>query len=193
MDEPAMDETVMTPTASLLVLGGARSGKSSYAQRLAEGSGFEPVFVATAEPWDEEMRERIGLHVAARGHSWATREAPHDLVGTLNEIVRPDRVVLVDCLTLWLSNLMLRDDDVDVATRALVALVPSLAGPAIFVSNEVGAGIVPDTPLGRRFRDAQGRANQAMATACDAVVLVTAGLPRQLKPAPLPTVVMGTR
>ena len=176
---------------SLLVLGGARSGKSGFAQRQAEAAGLAPVFVATAEAWDDEMRERIAHHVAAREAPWTTCDAPHDLIDTLAALARPDRVVLVDCLTLWLSNLMLRGDDIEAATRRLAALVPSLAGPAIVVSNEVGAGIVPETALGRRFRDAQGRLNQAMAAACDAVVLVTAGLPHQLKPAPAPDLKLG--
>ena len=175
------------------MLGGARSGKSAYAQRQAEGAGLAPVFVATAHAWDDEMRERIARHVAARGASWTTREAPYDLIDTLPALARPERVVMVDCLTLWLSNLMLRGDDVEDATRALADLVPALAGPAVYVSNEVGGGIVPDTPLGRCFRDAQGRLNQAMAAACEAVMLVTAGLPRQLKPAPVPSVVLAAR
>ena len=185
-----MDETTM----SLLVLGGARSGKSGYAQSLAERSGLTPWFLATAQAWDDEMVERIGLHVAARaGAGWSTREEPYDLRQALSDLARPDRVVLVDCLTLWLSNLMLRGDDGARAEAELAGQVRRLAGPAIFVSNEVGAGIVPETPLGRSFRDAQGRLNQAMAACCDAVVLVTAGLPRQLKPAPAPSIRLGAR
>ncbi len=190
MDEPTMDRA----TASLLVLGGARSGKSGYAQRLAESSGRTPVFLATAQAWDEEMSERIALHVAARaGAGWTTHEVPYDLADALTGLAQPGRIVLVDCLTLWLSNLMLRGDDPAVAEIELAGHVRHLAGPTIFVSNEVGAGIVPETPLGRNFRDAQGRLNQAMAAACDAVVLVTAGLPRQLKPAPAPAIALGTR
>lgn len=198
MDEPVIDENPVegvaaVPAASLLVLGGARSGKSGYAQRLAEDSGLAPVFIATAEAWDHEMRERIGLHVAARAEPWTTREAPYDLPDALLELAHPDRILLVDCLTLWLSNLMLRGDDVEAAERTLALLVPRLRGPVLLVSNEVGAGIVPDTPLGRRFRDAQGRLNQAVAAACEAVVLVTAGLPRQLKPATVPAFALGAR
>ncbi len=190
MDEPTVDQT----TVSLLALGGARSGKSGYAQRLAEGSGLAPLFLATAQAWDEEMRVRIALHVAARaGAGWTTQEVPYDLPDALTDLAQPGRIVLVDCLTLWLSNLMLRGDDLALAEVDLAERVRRLAGPAILVSNEVGAGIVPDTPLGRSFRDAQGRLNQAIAAACDAVVLVTAGLPRQLKPAPAPAIVFGAR
>lgn len=188
-----MDEPGPRRATSCLVLGGARSGKSSYAQTLAEASGLAPVFVATAEAWDSEMRERIVAHVAGRGAAWMTREAPYDLPAVVAEVARADRILLVDCLTLWLSNLMLRGDDVEAATRTLAALMPGLAGPVIVVSNEVGSGIVPETALGRRFRDAQGRLNQAMAAECDAVVLVTAGLPRHLKPVPLPSLVMAPR
>ncbi len=170
------------PEMSLLVLGGARSGKSGYAQRLAEASGREPVFIATAQAFDAEMGERIRLHVAARDRRWRTVEAPYDLVPALGEAAAPGRIVLVDCLTLWLSNLILRGDEAEAAGAELAGLATGLAGPAIFVSNEVGAGVVPDHPLGRSFRDAQGRLNQRLAAACRAVVLVTAGLPLQLKP-----------
>ena len=184
MNEPEM--SLNERGMRVLVIGGARSGKSRYAQELAEGSGRAPVFVATAEAWDDEMAARIRAHVAARDARWRTVEAPYALGDTLAAVAGPVSVVLVDCLTLWLSNLMLRGDDAEAAGRDLAALLPRLAGPAIFVSNEVGAGIVPENALGRRFRDAQGRLNQVMAAACDAVVLVTAGLPVQLKPRPAP-------
>ena len=178
---------------TLLVLGGARSGKSGYAQRLAERSGLVPMFLATAEAWDDEMRARIALHVSARGPAWVTGEAPFDLPHSLMAMAQPGRIVLVDCLTLWLSNVMLRGDDIDAAEAELTDKIRDLAGPAILVSNEVGSGIVPDTALGRRFRDAQGRLNQAVAAACDAVVLVTAGLPCRLKPATDPGFEWGRR
>ena len=174
------------PRMSLLVIGGARSGKSGYAQRVAECSGLEPVYVATAEALDAEMAARIRLHVAGRDARWRTVDAPLALAATLAATASPGTIVLVDCLTLWLSNLMLRGEDIATATDALAASVARLAGPAILVTNEVGAGIVPDTALGRRFRDAQGRLNQAMAAACAAVVQVTAGLPIQLKPRSAP-------
>ena len=168
------------------MLGGARSGKSSFAQTQVEASGLEAVFVATAHAYDEEMRTRIARHVAARDSRWRTVEAPYDLADLLATEAAPGRLLLVDCLTLWLSNILLRGDDVEAAAAALVAEVGRLGGPAVFVSNEVGSGIVPDNALARQFRDAQGRLNQAMAQACAHVVLVTAGLPLVLKPAPPP-------
>ena len=169
-----------------LVLGGARSGKSRFALDLAQATTPARLMIATAQAFDDEMTERIALHREERDASWTTREAPLDLVGALREAARPGRVTLVDCLTLWLSNLLLAERDLAAATAELAALVPELPGPAIFVSNEVGQGVVPPSKLGRQFQDAQGRANQAMAQACDAVVQVTAGLPRLLKPAPFP-------
>jgi len=168
--------------SSLLVLGGARSGKSAFAQAQAEASRFEPVYVATAQAYDAEMELRIVAHTAARGARWRLIEAPLDLTGTLTSASGPTRILVVDCLTLWLTNVMLRGDDVEAATDALVNVVPGLEGPVIFVTNEVGSGIVPENALARRFRDAQGRLNQAMARACDGAVLVTAGLPFVLKP-----------
>lgn len=176
--------------ASLLVLGGARSGKSGFAQAQVEAGvqsrKREPVFVATAHAYDGEMSARIEAHAASRDGRWRTVDAPYELAAALAAEAAPNRIVLVDCLTLWLSNLMLRGDDVDAAGETLAALVETLAGPCIFVSNEVGGGIVPDTALGRRFRDAQGRLNQRMAAACASVVLVTAGLPTVLKPLAMP-------
>lgn len=171
----------------LLVLGGARSGKSAFAQAQAEAAGRSAVFIATAQAYDAEMETRIASHVAKRGAAWRTVEAPYDLVSVLAAEAAPDRILLVDCLTLWLSNLMLRGDDVEAASLDLAGRIEGLAGPAIFVSNEVGAGIVPENALARRFRDAQGRFNQVMAVACNSVVLVTAGLPHVLKPAPRPS------
>ncbi len=171
--------------SSVLVLGGARSGKSAYAQARAEAGGRDRVFVATAHAYDEEMAERIARHVAARDATWRTIDAPYDLLDALTRDAAPGRVLLVDCLTLWLSNIMLRGDDVEAATHALAAHVPNLAGATIFVSNEVGWGIVPENALARRFRDAQGRLNQRIAAVCGTVVLVAAGLPLVMKaPAP---------
>ncbi|MEL7449652.1 MAG: bifunctional adenosylcobinamide kinase/adenosylcobinamide-phosphate guanylyltransferase [Pseudomonadota bacterium] len=163
-----------------LILGGARSGKSSRAQQLAEAASPTRTFVATAEPLDDEMASRIARHQADRGEGWTTREAPMDLAGALHETMRPGHVVLVDCLTLWLSNLVFRERDVSAETQRLLEAL-ALPGELILVSNEIGLGLVPETPLGRSFRDQQGWLNQAVAEASDRVEFVAAGLPLLLK------------
>jgi adenosylcobinamide kinase/adenosylcobinamide-phosphate guanylyltransferase len=168
---------------SLLVLGGARSGKSSYAQKYAEASGLQPVLVATAQACDAEMAARIGRHAAERDARWSLVEEPLALAAALRAEARPDRILVVDCVTLWLSNLFLHELDPTAETEALAAAIASLEGTVIFVSNEVGCGIVPDNALARAFRDAQGALNQALAEACDSVVLMAAGLALRLKPA----------
>lgn len=164
-----------------LVLGGARSGKSRFAEDLAAASGLARTYVATAEVWDDEMRERIAHHRARRDGTWTTVDAPLDLPEALPAASGRDRIVLVDCLTLWLSNVMLAGRDVEAAIDALLAALAAISGPAILVSNEVGSGIVPDTRLGRDFRDHQGRLNQRVAAIADRVKLVVAGLPLDLK------------
>tara|TARA_R110000787_G_scaffold71794_11_gene159982 strand:- start:26267 stop:26770 length:504 start_codon:yes stop_codon:yes gene_type:complete len=161
------------------ILGGARSGKSARAQALAEAAGETRVYIATAEALDEEMVARIARHKADRGAGWRTAEAPLDLVAAMEAADAP--VVLVDCLTLWLSNLMHHERDVEVETQVLCACLGRFGGEVILVSNEVGLGLVPETPLGRAFRDAQGRLNQRVAAACDVVEFVAAGLPLRLK------------
>lgn len=164
-----------------LVLGGARSGKSRFAEDLAVATGLARIYVATAEAYEDEMRERIAVHRARRDDDWTTVDAPLDLPAALDSAAGADRVVLVDCLTLWLSNVMLAAHDVDAALDGLLAALARLSGPAILVSNEVGSGIVPDTRLGRDFRDHQGRLNQRVAAVADRVTLVVAGLPLDLK------------
>ena len=163
-----------------LVVGGARSGKSRYAESLV--MGFPPpwLYVATAEPLDGEMTARIAAHRARRGADWRAIEAPRDLAGPLADNMA-GRAVLVDCLTLWLSNLMLADADVEAETERLEAVLARSSAPLVLVSNEVGSGIVPDNALGRRFRDAQGRLNQRMAARANRVVLMVAGLPLVVK------------
>ncbi|MEJ7933753.1 bifunctional adenosylcobinamide kinase/adenosylcobinamide-phosphate guanylyltransferase [Sphingobium sp. AN558] len=171
----------MTVASSLLVLGGARSGKSGYAQGRAEALEGNLVFVATAQAFDEEMADRIALHRADRGPRWTTAEAPVDLASIIDRHSQPHNVLLIDCLTLWTSNLLLADQDIIVATELLVSATTRAPGPLIFVANEVGLGIVPDNPLARRFRDEAGRVNQAIAAAVDEVTFVAAGLPLRLK------------
>jgi adenosylcobinamide kinase/adenosylcobinamide-phosphate guanylyltransferase len=165
-----------------LVLGGARSGKSRFALRTAEAIGPRRRFVATAEAFDSEMADRIARHRQERGQGWETVEAPRDLPAAIRDCP-PDRidVLLADCLTLWLSNILLDDRDPGSATDDLLGALASVRTPVVLVSNEVGMGLVPETPLGRAFRDAQGRLNQAVAEVCGVVVFVAAGLPLRLK------------
>lgn len=171
-----------------LITGGARSGKSSFAQTLCEGA--ETVtYIATARPEDEEMRRRIARHRQARPESWITVEAPLELPDAVNRT--RSRVVLIDCVTVWLSNLLFewRDqgqDEIERRSREAVSLlIASAQGRHVLaVSNEVGFGIVPDSPVGRQFRDLQGFVNQQLAAAANTVYLVVSGIPLRIKPAP---------
>lgn len=164
-----------------LIIGGARSGKSAYALKLAEAASKQCVFIATAEALDDEMAERITRHQDDRGANWKTVEAPLALRDAIEAHANVTNVCLVDCLTLWLSNLMHADRDVEAETDLLVKGLQQAGGRVILVSNEVGMGIVPEHPLGRRFRDAQGRLNQRIACVSDRVEFVAAGLPLTLK------------
>ena len=176
---------------SALILGGARSGKSAYAQSLAEAHAPDRLYLATATPGDEEMAARIARHRAERGAGWTTVEEPLELASALVAHAKLGRVVVADCLTLWLSNLILAGRDPGPAVSALAEAIGGLEGPVVFISNEVGMGLVPDNKLGREFRDRQGRANREIGCACDAVIFVAAGLPLQLKPAATPGVQLG--
>jgi len=163
-----------------LVLGGARSGKSRYAESLITAHPPPWVYVATAEAFDDEMRARIADHRARRGADWRLIEAPRDLAGALTGLGEGG-AVLVDCLTLWLTNLMLADADLESESTRLQTALADIAVPVVLVSNEVGFGIVPDNALARRFRDAQGRLNQCIADVAARVVLMVAGLPLVVK------------
>jgi len=163
-----------------LVLGGARSGKSRYAETLMAALPPPWVYVATAQAGDAEMAERIAAHRLRRGRDWQTIEVPHQLTAAL-EGVAAGAPVLVDCLTLWLSNRMLADADLEADIVRLEAALDGRRGPVVLVSNEVGFGIVPDNALARRFRDLQGRLNQRLAARAGRVVLVVAGLPVVVK------------
>lgn len=167
--------------SSLFVLGGARSGKSRYAQTRAEALAGNPVFVATAEAFDHEMRDRIAQHRADRDARWTTVEAPRALPAAIDALSAKDAVVLVDCLTLWVSNLLLADADISFESRQLYDAIARFEGTLILVANEVGLGIVPDNALARAFRDAAGQLNQLVAATVREVVLLTAGLPLTLK------------
>lgn len=163
-----------------LILGGARSGKSAFAEMLLGQFCKDKVYLATAEAHDTEMADRIAAHKKTRGNGWRTIEAPLDPVGALGKTDKGEGVLL-DCLTLWLSNHMAAGSDMDDATDALLDGLGSLECPVVMVSNEVGMGLVPSNALGREFRDAQGRLNQTVAAKADLVVFVAAGLPIVMK------------
>jgi adenosylcobinamide kinase / adenosylcobinamide-phosphate guanylyltransferase len=163
-----------------LVIGGARSGKSAFAESLVLGSGRARRYVATAEARDDEMRDRIARHRRERGDGWMTVEAPLQLPEALAQVGR-DEVVLLDCATLWLTNHLLADHDLVAETGKLIAALTTCVAPVVIVSNETGWGIVPENALARRFRDEQGRLNQRLAQEAGLVVTVIAGLPMVLK------------
>jgi adenosylcobinamide kinase / adenosylcobinamide-phosphate guanylyltransferase len=166
--------------ALTLVLGGARSGKSGFAQAQAEAQGGRLVMIVTAQAFDDEMRARIEQHRRERGDVWRTVEAPLDLPQAL-EALSGDDVVVVDCLTLWLSNLMLSERACEPETTALLAALARMKNPVWLVSNEVGLGIVPENALARRFRDEAGRLHRLVAAQADHLVLMVAGLPLTVK------------
>jgi len=166
---------------SILVTGGARSGKSAFAERLTLRLGAPAVYIATAEALDAEMAARIAAHQAQRGPDWTTRAAPLDLVEAL-AATEGGAPRLVDCLTLWLSNLMHAGRDPEAEGARLAQALAAAAAPVVLVTNEVGGGIVPDNALARAYRDAAGRLNQRVAAECDSVYLVVAGQPLKVKP-----------
>lgn len=178
-----------------LVIGGARSGKSAWAERQARESGLRVSYFATAQALDDEMRRRVEHHRARRPAEWGCVEAPIELATALKAHAAPDACLLVDCLTLWLTNLFFAGKAakqaeageavdcplLDGQTEALIDLLPGLPGRIVLVSNEVGSGVVPMHPVSRLFADEQGRLNQRVASVCERVTLVTAGLPLKLK------------
>jgi adenosylcobinamide kinase/adenosylcobinamide-phosphate guanylyltransferase len=163
-----------------LVLGGARSGKSRHAEALIEALPAPWTYIATAQAYDDEMRERIAEHRARRSQGWITVDAPLRLPEAIRA-VPAGQPVLVDCLTLWLTNLMLAGHDIPAASRALITACGDSAGPVVLVSNEVGLGIVPDNALARRFRDEAGRLHQSLAASAGSVIFMVAGLPMRVK------------
>lgn len=181
-----VDPSSLSPSPGVLprvtlVLGGARSGKSVYAERLIEEAAATALYLATAEALDTEMAERVRRHRARRGPRWATIEEPLALVDRLTSEARGGRPILVDCLTLWLSNLLHTQRDIERESAALLDALPSFEAPIVFVANEVGLGIVPENALARAFRDHAGRLNQRLAARADRVVFIAAGLPLILK------------
>lgn len=166
---------------STLILGGARSGKSRFAEEQAQATRGRRIYIATAEALDDEMTQRIAHHRQQRGDDWELVECPLALADAITANAAPDVVILVDCLTLWLSNLMMAEADITDECTQLACAVSAAPGTVLLVSNEVGQGIVPDNALARRFRDDAGRLNQAIARAVDTVWFVTAGIPTRLK------------
>lgn len=163
-----------------LVLGGAASGKSRWGETHVMNSGLPRYYIATAQAWDDEMRDKVAKHKAQRGADWTTIEAPLTANDALASI--PDEaVVLLDCATLWLTNQILAETDIDAAENELLSALATCKSPVVVISNEVGAGIVPDNALSRRFRNAQGQLNQRLAEQADTVIAVMAGLPLALK------------
>lgn len=163
-----------------LVIGGAASGKSRFAEGLCERSGGAKIYIATAQVFDAEMGAKVAKHRAQRGDSWTTIETPIDLYPALASATTQD-IVLLDCATLWLTNVILGEHDLEAATERLLASLATCVAPVVIVSNEVGQGIVPDNALSRKFRAAQGQLNQALAARAGLVVAVMAGLPLPLK------------
>ena len=169
----------------ILVLGGCRSGKSGHALQLAEGFGRRRIFVATCVPADAEMQSRVDRHRRERDHTWQTLETPVDLAEAVATHGPAADVILVDCLTLWLSNLLMETQEPRTIRKRIDALaeaVRSAPAAVVLVSNEVGAGIVPENRLARRYRDLAGWANQSLAAACDRVDWTVAGIPVTIKP-----------
>ena len=173
--------TTMAMSYSLLVTGGARSGKSRFAESRTLGLGQPVVYIATAQAFDDEMAERIKQHQDRRGPEWHTVNEPRALA---DAIIKTDGQgpCLVDCLTIWLSNLIFAEEDIEQATNSVIKAIASRKDPIVFVTNEVGGGIVPENALARRFRDEAGRLNQTIAEAVDEVYVCISGMPLQLKP-----------
>jgi len=163
-----------------LVLGGAASGKSAFAEDLVLRGSDNPVYIATAQVFDDEMAQKVAHHRKTRGTNWTTVEEPIDLAGALAQ-AKAGQPVLIDCATLWLTNLILGEYDITPHCEALMDAIAARNGPVVIVSNEVGQGIVPENALARKFRNAQGQMNQTLAARADLVVAVMAGLPMTLK------------
>lgn len=170
-----------TSPGAVLVLGGARSGKSAFAERLVAETGLSRHYIATGRAFDDEMRERIARHREDRGDGWQTHEEPLALAARIADVARADRAVLVDCLTLWVTNLMLEERDIAAECSGLLEALRQAPGRIVLVSNEVGLGIVPENRMAREFRDHAGRLHQKVAALVPEVYFIAAGLPLKMK------------
>jgi adenosylcobinamide kinase/adenosylcobinamide-phosphate guanylyltransferase len=170
-----------TSPGAALVLGGARSGKSAFAERLVAETGLSRHYIATGRAFDDEMRARISKHREDRGEGWQTHEEPLALAARIRDVARADRAVLVDCLTLWVTNLMLEERDIAAECSGLVEALRQAPGRIVLVSNEVGLGIVPENRMARAFRDHAGRLHQQVAALVPEVYFIAAGLPLKMK------------
>lgn len=168
---------------TILVTGGARSGKSSFAEKRTKQLGSSLMYIATSEIIDSEMEKRVAEHQARRGSEWQTLHAPLKLAEALSE-TDGKGPCLVDCLTIWLNNLIFHNEDTVVATKELIKVLEQRSDPVVLVTNEVGSGIVPENALARRFRDEAGRMNQIISQVADEVYLSVSGIPLQIKPNP---------
>lgn len=175
-------ESPIVKCKSILILGGARSGKSKFAEKLVLESSKSPVYLATAQPLDKEMESRIDSHKKRRNSKWQTIEESIGIVDVMAKHSTSENIILVDCLTLWLSNLMQEDSNIGDVSARLISIIPQLPGKVVFVSNEVGMGIVPDNRISRSFRDQSGNLNKKMAEICDVVYFIAASQPILLKP-----------
>lgn len=172
----------MADARSILVLGGARSGKSAFAEQMVLRAPGKAHYIATGRAWDDEMRERIGHHRERRGSDWTTHEEPLALTETLYQLDQPGNVILVDCLTLWVTNLMMEEGcEIEGAFAALESHAENAQSQIVFVSNEVGLGIVPENRMAREFRDHAGRLHQQIAAVAKEVYFIAAGLPLKMK------------
>ncbi|WP_299353846.1 bifunctional adenosylcobinamide kinase/adenosylcobinamide-phosphate guanylyltransferase [uncultured Shimia sp.] len=162
------------------ILGGAASGKSTYAEHLVVATGKPRVYLATSQAYDAEMEDKISRHQTSRGPDWETVECPFELAKALAKI-RADQVALVDCATMWLSNHLLKDHDLEAESGLLLRAIVACKGQVVIVSNEVGMGVVPDNALARKFRNVQGKLNQQISEISETAILVVAGLPMALK------------
>lgn len=164
-----------------LVLGGARSGKSAFAEKLVLDSGLKPIYIATSQVWDEEMRARVDAHIERRGDDWVCVEAPIELENALRDADQSGNAILVDCLTLWVTNLMMAEANIGDRFSTLIEQIQHTKAPLVLVTNEVGLGIVPENKMAREFRDHAGKLHQDIASIANKVFFIAAGLPLQMK------------